>query len=154
VGDRAGNSQAEALADIYSPWDDAGARLEDWIIEHVSLGGLIEVMCWKRKVILLESDRTVAQRRSDLAHAIAHVDLGHRLALDRKNEQAADRLAAKRLISRQELVEAIKWTGGRIGQETAELLRVDIATLRSRLTYLHPAESSYIRRELMGCTYG
>lgn len=122
--------------------------MADWIIEHVSLGGLHEVMCWQRRVILLEADRTVAQRRSDLAHAIAHVDLAHHRALDRKSELAADRLAAKRLISHEELATAIKATAGHIGEETADLLRVDMATLRSRLTYLHPSENAYLRREL------
>ena len=96
----------------------------------------------------MERDRTVTQRRSDLAHAIAHVDLGHRRALDRKSELAADRLAAKRLISRSELAAAIRATSGAIGHETAELLRVDMATLRARLTYLHPAENAYLRRQI------
>lgn len=148
MGDRAGNPATPGVVGGYSPWDDAGQRLADWIIEHVSLGGLHEVMCWQRRVILLESDRTVAERRSDLAHAIAHIDLGHREALDRKNEQAADRLAAKRLIDREDLADAIKQTAGHITMETAELLRVDMATLRSRLTFLHPAENAYLRRQM------
>jgi hypothetical protein len=150
MGNRTGVAASGAVS-LYSPWQDAGERLTDWVIERVQLHGLHEVMCWRRKVILLEADRSVAQRRSDLAHAIAHVDLGHRVALDSKCESAADRLAAKRLIDRAPLAEALAWTGGIATIETAELLRVDMPTLRNRLTCLHPAERAYLRRVVEGC---
>lgn len=150
MGDRESTAEAPGSVAVYSPWDDAGDRFADWVIEHTSLQGLHEVMCWRRKVILLEVDRTVAQRRSDLSHALAHVDLGHRDALDNKSERAADRLAAKRLIHRFHLAEALRWTGGAANMEAAEMLRVDLPTLNARLSHLHPAERAYLRRELLG----
>lgn len=148
MGDRESTTEASGEVAVYSPWDDAGDRLAEWVIEHASLRGLHEVMCWRRKVILLEADRTVAQRRSDLSHAIAHVDLCHRDALNTKSEAAADRLAAKRLIHRQHLADALVWTAGRATWETAEILRVDLPTLNARLAHLHPAERAFLRRAL------
>lgn len=148
MGNREGVAQASGSVAVYSPWEDAGDRLSEWVIEHTSLGGLHEVMCWRRKVILLETDRTISQRRSDLSHAIAHVDLGHRRALDNKSERAADRLAAKRLIHRVDLADAMLWTEGRVTHETAEILRVDLQTLEARLEFLHPSERAFLRRAL------
>lgn len=148
MGDRKGAEEAPREVAVYSPWEDVGGRLSEWVIEHTSLRGLHEVMCWRRKVILLERDRTVAQRRSDLSHAIAHIDLGHRRAFDPGTETAADRLAAKRLILRVPLADALVWTQGAATEETAEILRVDIPILRARLSHLHPAERAYLRRRL------
>lgn len=147
MADRAGLQEASGIVG-YHPWEDAGLRHADWIIEHVSLGGPIEVMCWRRKVILLERDRTVSQRRCDLSHAVGHIDLGHRKSFDRASERAADRLAAKRLIALVPLGAALLWTDGRPTLETAEILSVDLPTLEARLTCLHPAEKGYLGRVL------
>lgn len=149
MGNRAGVAAGPLLAAAgYHPWNDAGERLGEWIIRRCDLGGLLEVMCHRRKVILLEQDRTKWERRCDLAHAIAHVDLAHRDNTDDKAEEAAVRLSAKRLIHRDDLARALRWTEGRATTETAELLYVDAHTLKARLTHLHPAERAFLRREL------
>lgn len=135
------------MPDDYHPWNEAGTMYGDWIIRRTSLGGLLEVMCWKRRVILLERDRTRAELRSDLAHALAHIDLRHR-RLDDKAEVAATRYAAKRLIARERVAAALAETGGEVTVETAEILDVDMETLFARLSYLHPAEKAYIREHL------
>lgn len=135
------------MIDRYHPWDDAGERHRDWLIRRCSLGGLHEVMCVERKVILLESERSKWERRCDLAHAIAHIDLGH-LQFDDRAEAAAVRYAAKRLLSRDDVAAALAETLGDVTPETAEILGVDMPTLRARLTCLHPAERAAINLKL------
>ena len=89
-------SHASALTK-YDPRNDARGRYPDWIIEHVDLWGLTEVMCPSRRVILLHDggDRSVG-----VAHAVAHLDLGHvtrgGLITD-DQETAAVALAERRL---------------------------------------------------------
>lgn len=137
---------------MYSPWDDAGERHGDWIIERVPLRGLHEVMCVKNKVILLERDRTKWERRCDLAHAIAHIDLGHTEQLDRKTESAAVRHAAKLLIDLEPLGDVLAVTGGRVTYDGAHALGVDVETMTARLQHLHPGERGYLRRRLTHLT--
>lgn len=137
---------------MYSPWVDAGERHGDWVIERVPLRGLHEVMCRKNKVILLERDRTKWERRCDLAHAIAHIDLAHTGSFDRKAEQAAVRYAAKMLIDLEPLGRALAIGGGRVTYDSATALGVDVETMTARLTHLHPAERAYLRRQLAHLT--
>lgn len=137
------------MIDAYHPWDDAGDRYGDWTIRRCDLRGLHEVMCMDRKVILLEAARTKWERRCDLAHALAHIDLGHG-SFDDKSEAAAVRYAAKRLIHRDRVADAVAATNGEVTQETAELLGVDMETLMIRLTHLHPIERTVISRRLSG----
>ena len=82
----------------YSPWDDVGTRYPEWNVRFTDLRGLPELMCWDTRVILLEESRGIAQKRSDLGHAIAHLDLEHRGdTFNMKHEEAASRYAARRL---------------------------------------------------------
>lgn len=133
---------------MYNPWADAGERHGDWIIERVPLRGLHEVMCRKNKVILLEENRTKWERRCDLAHAIAHIDLEHTDSFDRKTEQAAKRYAAKMLIDLEALGDVLATAGGRVTYDAAHALGVDVETLTARLQHLHPGERGYLRRRL------
>jgi Zn-dependent peptidase ImmA (M78 family) len=104
-------------------------------------------MCWKRRVILLENDRTKWERRCDLTHAIAHIDLAHR-RLDDKSEAAAVRYAAKMLIDLEPLSAALSMSEGQITPDAADALGVDEQTLMARLQHLHPGERGYLMREL------
>lgn len=133
---------------MYSPWIDAGQRHADWVIERAPLRGLHEVMCRKNKVILLEQNRTKWERRCDLAHAIAHIDLDHTGDFDRKAERAAVRYAAKMLIDLEPLGAVLATTGGRVTYDAAHALGVDVPTLAARLQHLHPGERGYLHRQL------
>lgn len=133
----------------YSPWDDVGTRYPGWIVRLADLRGLPELMCWDERVILLEECRSIAERRSDLAHAIGHLDLEHRGdTYNRKHEEAASRYAAKMLIDIRTLGEAVRWS--KSYDEVAELLRVDVLTLRKRVQYLHVTERRYLERIVAG----
>lgn len=131
---------------MYNPWTDAGQRHGDWIIERAPLRGLHEVLCRKNKVILLEQNRTKWERRCDLAHAIAHIDLDHTDSFDRKSELAAVRYSAKMLIDLEPLGDVLAAHGGRITFDGAHTLGVDVPTMTARLQHLHPGERGYLAR--------
>lgn len=136
----------------YSPRADAAERLPHWVIRHASLHGLHEGLCWRRHVILLDSCRSQAERRSDLAHAIAHVDLGHRSTSHQffatKDEAAAaTRLAVKRMLGIRNVGEVLALFDQN-RDLAAEEMSVDRTTLDVRLEHLHPSERAYLKRRL------
>lgn len=135
----------------YEPGRDAAERYPDWVIRHRPLShGIPEVMCRRRKVILIESGETWAAKRCSLAHAVAHLDLDHAATehgyFDRIQEAHADQLAARRLIGLDALLDVLSWT--RCPAEIAAELRVDRATLECRRRHLHPSEVAKLRRRV------
>jgi Zn-dependent peptidase ImmA (M78 family) len=132
----------------YDPGADAAARYPDWVIRRRNLGwGITEVLCRKSRVILLERGTDAARRRCSLAHAIAHLDLGHGAAMtarfERRQEAEATQLAARRLRPLDDLVWAVQWTHDL--EEAAVELEVDMDTLQTRMEHLHPSELMRLR---------
>jgi Zn-dependent peptidase ImmA (M78 family) len=145
VADRAGGPQGL----IYDPGADLALRYPDWLVADGDLGGVVpEVLCLVRRVILIEQDQHAAAKRSSLAHAIAHLDLGHRRVLagffENREEAEADQLAARRLIPLASLAHVLTWT--RSPGEVAAELDVDAQTLRVREHALTRAERRVLRR--------
>ena len=135
----------------YDPAADAAARYPDWIIRTADLGGLIpEVLSRSRRVILIEREHPPAQRRSSLAHAIAHLDLGHAQApagwFEQREEVAAEALAASRLIPLAGLARVLCWS--RDQDEVAGELGVDTAMLELRQSRMSADERRRLRRML------
>lgn len=133
----------------YDPGADAALRHPDWVIRHRNLHGVPEVLCLRRRVILIEDTHDRASRRCNLAHAIAHIDLAHEATsghLSKRQELAADRLAARRLIALSDLTEAVVWSES--FEEVARELDVDERMLWVRSRYLHPAERGHLYRVL------
>lgn len=96
-------------------------------------------------VILLDQRLCKAERRSTLSHELAHLDAGDRECsgiLGDRAEMAADRLAARRLISIPQLADVARWTNYRA--EAAEAMDVTTHLLALRLQHLHPAERGYL----------
>lgn len=134
---------------IYDPGADAALRHPSWVIRHRNLHGVPEVMCPERKVILVEDSHDRATRRCNLAHAIAHIDLAHEATtgvLSRRQELAADRLAARRLIDVRRLADIVAWAES--FEEVAFELDVDQRMLWVRSKYLHPAERHLVYRTI------
>ncbi len=132
----------------YDPGADAALRYPDWVIRHRFIGGVVpEVLCRRRKVILIGTGQTPAGRRCSLAHAIAHLDLGHAetytAAFEKREELEADRLAAIRLIALDELAGVLAWT--RDHNEIALELDVDVPILRTREQHLTVDDRKYLR---------
>ncbi len=133
---------------IYDPGSDAADRYPDWVIRHRNIGGVIpEVLCRRRKVIIIGTGQNNAARRCSLAHAIAHLDLGHAEALsvdfEKREELEADKLAGTRLITLDQLAVALRWT--RVHVEIAAELDVDVQILKVREKYLSADERQYLR---------
>jgi Zn-dependent peptidase ImmA (M78 family) len=133
----------------FDPWAYAGDTYPDWVIRFDHLHGIPEIMCWRRRVILLEREHGRDRRRCSLTHAIGHIELEHRGGeFDTKSEAAANRWAAKMLIDLEVLADVLAWNGWRINEATATDLKVDLETLINRVErhHLHPAELAYLRR--------
>ena len=131
----------------YDPAVDLAARYPDWQIRYAALGwGIQEAMSRGSKVILLEARDTPAEQRCSLAHAVAHLDLGHRAVspgfFDLRQEAEANDLAARRLIPLEDLASALSWT--RSQAEVAAELAVDRPTLTVRCGRLAPHELAYL----------
>lgn len=138
----------------YNPGHDAKLRLPDWVIRWCDLRGIPEVLCPDRKVILIERSDTRAGRRCSLAHAIAHIDLEHRNVdglISARQELAADRMAARRLIDVRHLADA--WLWSETFEECAHELDVEPRYLALRLERLHPAERHFLRRRIASKEY-
>lgn len=139
--------QVQPGALTYDPWRDAAQRYPDWVIRRVELHGLTEVMCTRRRVILLDRSLGRARRRGALAHSLAHLDLEHRATdgdYERWQEREADKLAARRLIPLDALADALRWS--RSAPEIAAELDVDVGILRARVDVIHPAERAVLIR--------
>lgn len=141
--------QSRQGAVTYDPGADASARYPDWVIRHCRIGwGIPEVLCRRAKVILIEAKSTRAEQRCSLAHAVAHLDLAHeggqRSWFDKRQESAANQLAARRLIPMDALTDVLAWT--RRPVEVAHELGVDLATLRCRHRHLRPSERALLTR--------
>jgi hypothetical protein len=94
------------------------------------------------RTVFLQRGLTQRQRRSVLAHEIEHASHDDRPLLDAvlhaRRERATDAAAARRLITLEQLVDAMRWTGE--VRELADCLWVDQHTVRVRLASLTPAE--------------
>jgi hypothetical protein len=108
--------------------------------------------------IALDDRLTRIQRRCVLAHELAHIDLDHHdqvagcgpgsARLARRNEVAADRLAARRLIRLDDLISWLPYAAG--SSEAAELLDVTEQLLGVRLAALDARERGILDRALRG----
>lgn len=148
MADREGVARAVMHDGRYHPGRDAAERFPEWVIRHRPLShGIPEVMCRRRKVILIEDKQSWPEKRCSLAHAVAHLDLGHQATshgtFDRRQEDHAHQLAARRLITIDDLARVLSWT--RFITEVAAELEVDIRTLNTRQVHLHPAERAELR---------
>ena len=135
----------------YDPAADAAARYPDWIVTTADLGGVIpEVLSRGRRVILLEREHDPAQRRSSLAHALAHLALGHAQSaggwFEQREEAEAEDLASRRLIPLTGLARALSWSRDR--DEVARELGVDVSMLALRQERMCAEERRRLRRLL------
>lgn len=130
------------IAMTHHPWRDLRSR------EHITL-------TWRdlppgvrgatngTSAIWMEPDQLQVERRCTLAHELAHVDLGHTNCDDPKEEQAARRLTAQKLIDWDDLVDVFRWSHTAI--EAADELNVIPEVFEDRLRFLHPHEKALLR---------
>lgn len=96
--------------------------------------------------IWIDPRQTQAERRSTLAHEMAHIELGHTDGCTPQQEAEAADLAARWLIKLDHLADALAWTQD--PHELAWELWVDLDTLETRLAGLQPPERAYLEGRL------
>lgn len=85
-------------------------------------------------VIYMHPDQSQAQRRCTLAHELAHIELGHINGATPREEAAAREHAARRMISLDRLMDALRWAESM--EEVADELWVDHQMLIDRIDTL------------------
>lgn len=103
------------------------------------------------RTIRLRTGLSQAQRRSVLTHELVHTTRGTTCGdsyLAAKEERVVDQVAARLLITLDDLVDALAWTRGVANRECAWELWTDLHTLRVRISSLTADERRYIDDEL------
>lgn len=95
--------------------------------------------------IWLRRGLTQAQRRSVLAHELVHVERGTEHVDDRE-ESLVDSIAARRLVTFLDLHDALRWSQGRIDNETADWCWVDLRTIEARIDALTDDERAQLEQ--------
>ena len=128
---------------MHHPWR-ALRRLGGWKLRIAPLpDGQLGETCFVSQTITLAPGQSQAQRRSTIAHEVIHAERPVFLeSLRDKEEHWVSVEAARRLITLDDLVDALRWT--RSVHELAEELWVDEGTVRVRMAHLHPNERTMI----------
>lgn len=133
------------MGERYHPWRHAAA-LGIQVI-HVELPARLWGYYDPVGRAVLNSRLCQYERRSTLAHEIVHHERGDTCRLSDRQEVDVRIVAARRLVTSPDLVEALLWT--RDENELAERLWVDVRTIRIRLTdAMTDDEYTYLQRRL------
>lgn len=139
------------LVNPYSPWADLAGR-PDLTLEWRELVGRVGEYLHAERLIRLDPRMPRRQARAVLAHELRHADAGdtHTMCarVNLRQEQRADREAARLLIDVRDLGEAMAHHGQAHRSAIAVELRVSDRLLGVRLAGLHPSERHYLTRRL------
>lgn len=135
----------------YNPWDDAARRYPEVHIEWHPILPAHAAWAPGEDVILVDESISKVERRCALAHEIAHMDTGDlptaNCFFGRRQETAADKLAARRLVDIRRLAAVARWCAD--ARELAAELDVTLNVLALRCALLHPAERGLLDRVLL-----
>lgn len=95
--------------------------------------------------IWLDPRLNQVERRCVLAHELVHLERGHVGCQPRAVERAVRAEAARRLVTTEDLLAALPWSGS--VEELAEELWVTPLVLADRLLLLSPEEAEAMERE-------
>lgn len=129
----------------WHPWR-ALRTFPDVTLHWARRPGLLGTWSSTTRTITLHPDQSHAERRCKLTHELVHAERNDTGSCDIKTELQVHRLAARRLITRAALIDALAWSGDEY--ELAEELWVDVDTIRVRLAGLTAAEQDDIYRRL------
>lgn len=136
---------------MWHPWKRARENHPDVVIDCTrelpgDLAGLTD-----GRTIWLCRTLSQVQRRCVLTHELVHLERGIvpvESALHEREETIVDEIAARRLISLESLIDALRWTRGRPNREAAWELWTDIDTLTTRVQTLTDCERRIIDEAL------
>ncbi|WP_308251674.1 ImmA/IrrE family metallo-endopeptidase [Rhodococcoides kroppenstedtii] len=122
----------------YDPWREiADDPTVEVVSRHALAPGLDGALVGRR--IWLHRGLGQAGRRATLAHELVHLERGRPVGDARgrrREERVVEQIAARRLVSLDALVDAVRWCGTESLEELAEHLWVDVTAVRARLTAL------------------
>lgn len=131
----------------WNPWRFAAVHLPHVIIDtsHRLPRGVAGL--WRGDRIWLCSTLDRAGRRSVLTHEVWHVRRGEVPPwITEREERTVDDLASRDLIGLEQLIDGLRWSDQEA--ELAEVLDVDVHTVRCRLKNLTPDEMRLIERRV------
>lgn len=138
------------MLNTYSPWDELAAR-EDIELAWKQMCGRVGEYQHHLRRITLDPRMPKRQVRSVLCHELRHAEAGDvHTACERANvrqEQAADRRAARLMIDARDLARAMIVHDCHHSAVAVEL-RVSDRLLAVRLEHLHPSERHWISSQL------
>lgn len=131
----------------WHPWR-ALRRLRDVTLVIADLGGgVLGRTDFTSRTITLDHQLLQAERRSTLTHELVHLERGPVPAgYTVREERAVEVEAARRLITLEQLADAMLWAYDE--HELADELWVDVPTVRTRLASLTDAEGRDLNRRL------
>lgn len=132
---------------MYHPWRTLRDHFPEWTLHWRPMVGRLGITDYENRTITLDPDQDQAQRRSTLAHELQHADRGpvpH--WCQAREERTVDDLAARRLITLDQLAEALVWAYD--AHELADELWVDVEMVRVRLANLTEAEGRELEQRL------
>ena len=131
---------------LHQPWRSM-RDLPDWHVHFTDeLPAKVKgVTRWEDQTVWIKAGLSQAERRSVIEHERQHIlrgPGGHR----GREEKTVRQSTARRLISQEALVDALKWS--RDEHDIADELWVSVAVVRARLDGLTRAEQDEIERAL------
>lgn len=141
------------VTDLWHPWKHAGENYPHFRIYHhhelpEHTWGLTS---FERQIIWLCKRLNQAKRRCTLTHELVHIERGEP-PTDRighaREEREVGVIAARRLITLPQLIDAYRERPGGDDYAMADKLWVDVPTLRARLDNLEPLETTELEHQL------
>lgn len=104
-----------------------------------------------RRGIEIDQGSLQRERRSTLTHELIHLERGpvpRHPYFALREERTVEELTARQLIPLRDLVDAYIWCQGRVDDEMADELWVDLDVLQTRIRTLTPCERRWFDEEL------
>lgn len=127
---------------MHHPWRELRERGDGVVLHFTSFNDTRVAATNGNNAIWLDHDLLQVERRCAIQHEQAHIDLGHTNCADPREEQAARRLTAQKLIDWDALVDVFKWA--HTAFEAADELWVTPEVLEDRLRFLHHREHALL----------
>src|SRR5687768_683832 len=132
---------------MHHPWR-AFRALVDWTLQWAHLPeGVWGTTDFDDRTVTLAHGLNQAERRSTITHESIHAERGAPAAgYEAREERVVDELAARRLITLDQLADALVWAYD--VHELADELWVDVPTAETRLRTLTVAEGRELEQRL------
>lgn len=128
---------------MHHPWRELRERGDGVVLHFTRFNDTRVAATNGNNAIWLDQDLLQVERRCAIQHEQAHIDLGHTNCDDPREEQAARRLTAQKLIHWDALVDVFKWA--HTAFEAADELWVTPEVLEDRLRFLRAHEKHLLR---------